>query len=169
MKKTSLILLILTLLVSCTKAVVNKTDFKIDKKSAQFTNTAKDSLNKNMSEKFLFSLGDSIKVEIEKNPSPKKINFDVNLKNKNFKGTANLVLLEDDGKFYLPEGTAIPDDNDNTEYFCDSTFAYNSEKINFTFAIENKTKKRLSFIVSRSTIKEIHNNFYTLYNENYKK
>jgi hypothetical protein len=95
--------------------------------------------------------------------SSNEIGFDVAIGKKTFQGLAKLVLLEDNGKFYVPEATARIDTKTNRQYFCDSTYNYVSEKINFVFAIENRTKKRLSFIVNNSVISEVNDNIYTLY------
>ena len=95
--------------------------------------------------------------------SSSKIDFKVTVGEKTFKGLAKLVLLEDNGKFYVPESTARRDSKTGEEYFCDSTYNYVSEKVNFVFAIENVTKKRLSFIVNNSLIEGLEDNIYTLY------
>jgi hypothetical protein len=107
---------------------------------------------------------DSILVILKiDSPSSNKIDFDVLVGKETFKGLAKLVLLEDNGKFYVPESTARRDNKTGQEYFCDSTYNYVSEKVNFVFAIENITKKRLSFIVNNSLIAGIEDNIYTLY------
>lgn len=106
--------------------------------------------------------GDSIFVSIKKRDL-NSISFELLFNKKNVKGTADLVMLEDNGKYYIPEGTPILDENTQKEYVCDSTYSYDSQKLSLTFAMENKTKKRLSFIVNNSKIKNVNDGFYTLY------
>lgn len=116
---------------------------------------------------YIFQSGDSIIVTLQKDDlTPKKLHFKVETKNENFEGVANLELIEDNGKYYLPESTPRLDEKTNKEYMCDSTFSYQSEKISFVFAMENKTQKRLSFIINNSSIASVGDNFYTLYKKN---
>jgi hypothetical protein len=154
------------LLVSC-----NEQNGKQEKTSAD-TNMVKktaDSIKTpipNHSDEYVFKGGDSITVSLRRDSSTsKKLLFVVEAKNKKFEGAANLELIEDNGKFYLPESTPRLDEKTNQEYMCDSTFSYQSEKISFVFAMENRTKKRLSFIINNSAIEGIEDNFYTLYRE----
>jgi hypothetical protein len=79
-------------------------------------------------------------------------------------GTATLIReQDDDGKYYLPEGTAIEGENTGKDYSCDSTYSYESDRISLGFGFERQTKKLLSFTIDSSTIEFISNNNYTLY------
>jgi hypothetical protein len=118
----------------------------------------------NLPNEYVFNGGDSLRVVLRRDAaSSKKLLFVVNAKDKKFEGVANLELIEDNGKYYLPESTPRLDEETNKEYMCDSTFSYQSEKISFVFAMENKTQKRLSFIINNSSTEGIGDNFYTLY------
>lgn len=95
------------------------------------------------------------------------LKFQISFKNYNNKieGVANLVLLEDElGRFYAPEGSAILDEKKGEEYFCDSTYSYQSNKnYKLSISFEKDTKKRISLILYKSKLKELRNGFFTLY------
>ena len=111
---------------------------------------------------------DSIKAVIYLNSlNLNSLKFEINFKNNNFKinEIANLILLEDEfGKIYVPEGSAILDEKNDEEYFCDSTYNYISSKdYKLSFSFEKKSKKRMSFIIYKSKVKDLKNGFFTLY------
>ena len=92
------------------------------------------------------------------------INFSDNIKSYKIKGKADLILLEDDnGKLYVPEGTFILDSATNKEYVCDSTYSYNSDKVKISFGFEKNTNKRLSLVIYKSHINFVKDMEYTLY------
>ena len=75
-----------------------------------------------------------------------------------------MILLEDDnGKLYVPEGTFILDSATNKEYVCDSTYSYNSDKVKISFGFEKSTNKRLSLVIYKSHINFVKDMEYTLY------
>lgn len=95
------------------------------------------------------------------------IKFSDNIKRFKIDGKANLILLEDDnGKSYVPQGTFILDSATNEEYLCDSTYSYNSDKISISFGFEKITNKRLSLVIYKSHISSIKDKEYTLYKNN---
>lgn len=112
---------------------------------------------------------DSINIELKFDKiNSKQTKFNLKIFNLNkwevINGLAELLLIEDlDGSMILPEGTGILDRTTKVEYFCDSTFMYNSDKINLSFGFETKTKKRLSLVIYNSTMNSIKDNDYTLY------
>lgn len=121
-------------------------------------------VNNIQTKEFIFKGGDSITVTLWYVDSLKnKLKFKVEASTGNFDGIANLELIEDNGNFYLPESTPRLDEISNQEYMCDSTFSFQSERISFVFAMENKTHKRLSFIINNSNISGLEDNFFTLY------
>lgn len=151
------------LLLSCgvqNEKQMSKSELDISK-HLQVIDTAK-SLPPKPSDEYIFK-SDSITVTLTKDSNSKKLLFVVEAKGQSFDGVANLELIEDNGKFYLPESTSRLDEKTNREYMCDSTFSYQSEKISFVFAMENRTRKRLSFIINNSSVEGIEDNFYTLY------
>lgn len=161
--------LMVLLLLSCNKA--SKDNFKkeniVEVDTASLNdifpvNSKTEILNDKENKSIEYFAGDSIFVTIKKRDM-KSISFDLLFNKKNVKGTADLVMLEDNGKYYIPEGTPILDENTQEEYVCDSTYSFDNKNLNLTFAIENITKKRLSFIVSNSGIKSVNDGFYTLY------
>lgn len=84
----------------------------------------------------------------------------------NLSGIADLILLEDEkGNQYLPEGTFIIDENTNKNYECDSTYSYNSQSLSLGFGIEKITAHRLSLVIGKSNIPELQNMIYTLYKQ----
>jgi hypothetical protein len=153
------------LIVGCNEQNTKvETNVKDTVKSVNLGDTAKPAIVTNLNDEYVFIGGDTITVVLRRDiASDKKLSFVVNTKGKKFEGSANLELIEDNGKYYLPESTPRLDENTNKEYMCDSTFSYQSEKISFVFAMENKTQKRLSFIINNSTVEGIEDNFYTLY------
>lgn len=80
-------------------------------------------------------------------------------------GVANLITLEDEfGKFYIPEGSAVFDEKNNEEYFCDSTYSYESnENFKLSISFEKVNMNRISLVIYKSKIKELKNGFFTLY------
>jgi hypothetical protein len=113
---------------------------------------------------------DTIQIAIEfQQIDSVDIKFKIRIREKNHEtkditGTANLIREQDDqGKYYIPEGTAIKDENTGKAYSCDSTYSYQSERISLGFGFEKQTKKLLSFTIDGSTIEFISNNDYTLY------
>lgn len=95
--------------------------------------------------------------------TPSSMNFLATIGGKRIVGNGTLVRLEDERGMYVPEGTDILDENTMEQYSCDSTYSYKSDSVTLTFAIENITKKRMSLIISNSTINGVENEFYTLY------
>lgn len=153
------------LIVSCNEQSTNaKTISKDTVQLSNIVSSTKPTVVKDINDDYLFIGGDTITVVLRRDiASGQKLFFVVNLKGNMFEGFANLELIEDDGKYYVPESTPRLDEKTNKEYMCDSTFSYQSEKISFVFAMENKTQKRLSFIINNSSIEGIEDNFYTLY------
>lgn len=79
-------------------------------------------------------------------------------------GLAELILVEDsDGSWIIPEGTPILDDNIQEEYSCDSTYTYDTDKIQVSFGKEIKARKRLCLGIYGSKFSGIKDNYYTLY------
>lgn len=155
-------LLVLYAMVSCNNNVRSTQDDEKDTLVQKKTIIAQPS-ESHLERAYSFSK-DSILVILQVDSlSSNEIDFQVTVGKQAFKGLAKLVLLEDNGKFYVPESTARPDAKTGEEYFCDSTYNYVSEKVNFVFAIENMTKKRLSFIINNSLIAGVEDNIYTLY------
>lgn len=104
---------------------------------------------------FFNKKGNSIKFDLE------VVNNSGNNKVSDF---AQLVLLEDDnGALYVPEGTPVIDERTNKEYFCDSTYDYNNDKVSFSFSFEKGTKNRLSLVIYNSKISNFLNGEYTMY------
>ncbi|MFL9482880.1 hypothetical protein ACI6Q2_08885 [Chitinophagaceae bacterium LWZ2-11] len=169
MIKNFFLILLLTLTVSCneqhTKVGANLNDsIKINNVRDRIKHTT---VVANLSNEYVFSGGDTLTVVLRRDAtSAKKLLFVVNAKDKKFEGIANLELVEDNGQYYLPESTPRLDEKTNKEYMCDSTFSYQSEKISFIFAMENKTQKRLSFIINNSSTEGVEDSFYTLYLKN---
>lgn len=161
-------ILLTTLVVGCNEQNVKVEALEKDSvKSNNVIDSIKPTVVTHLSNEYVFSGGDTITVILRRDAtSSKKLLFFVNTKNKKFDGVANLELIEDNGKYYLPESTPRLDEKTNKEYMCDSTFSYQSEKISFVFAMENKTQKRLSFIINNSSIEGVDDNFYTLYRKN---
>ncbi|RZL13366.1 MAG: hypothetical protein EOO89_17700, partial [Pedobacter sp.] len=162
------LLFLLAILASCREQKTNrnnqevKTEDTVAVKSNSIDTLKTSKLNE--LEKFTFFGGDSITVVLQKDSSTqKKLRFSVEANNKKFEGVANLELIEDNGKLYLPESSPRLDEKTNQEYMCDSTFSYQSDTISFVFAMENRTKKRLSFVVNNSSVAGVGDNFYTLY------
>ena len=92
------------------------------------------------------------------------LDFVSNNKSQKISDQASLLLIEDDsGKPYVPEGTYILDESTNEQYLCDSTYAFYSENINISFGFEKKSAKRLSLVIYKSKITSIENKEYTLY------
>lgn len=84
------------------------------------------------------------------------------------KGTAALIRLEDEnGNKYIPEGTAIDDENqkEHASYFCDSTYSFHSTKTNLGFGFQEETKKRLCLTrrYNNQGLELLTNMYYTLY------
>ena len=106
----------------------------------------------------------SIKVDIN-NPKSKdnKLNFKLRVNNQLLKGEAKLVLIENDGKFELPESSPIADEHTNTDYFCDRTYSYDSPEISLGFLFEKDTRKRMLLTVFHSKIKKLEDSNFTLY------
>ena len=106
----------------------------------------------------------SNRVDIN-NPESKnnKLNFRLRINNQSLEGEAKLMLIENDGKFELPESSPIADEDTNTDYFCDRTYSYDSPKISLVFLLEKDTRKRMLLVVNHSKIKKIKDDFYTLY------
>ena len=71
---------------------------------------------------------DSIKAVIYLNSlNLNSLKFEINFKNNNFKinEIANLILLEDEfGKIYVPEGSAILDEKNDEDYYSDDYHYY---------------------------------------------
>jgi hypothetical protein len=83
-------------------------------------------------------------------------------------GNASLIRMQnEDGSFYIPEGTAILDESTNKDYFCDSTYSFDSAKLSLGIGFEMKKKQRVSLVVGNSSgysvLKERN---YTLYKVN---
>ena len=165
MKKNFLWILLAVLIISCKEQNAKmETSVKDTAKSGNLGDSAKQAIVANLNDEYVFIEGDTITVVLRRDTaSGKKLFFVVNTNGKKFEGAANLELIEDNGKYYLPESTPRLDEKTNKEYMCDSTFSYQSEKISFVFAMENKTQKRLSFIINNSSIGGVEDNFYTLY------
>ena len=164
MRNFFLLLSLFTLITGCHdrnfKADINPTDSTIAKNVISSSTSSIEIV----SNEHTYSLGDSITVFLKKdNKTSKKLLFVVNIKNNKFEGVANLELIDDNGSNILPESTPRLDEKTNLEYYCDSTYSFQSYKISFVFAIENKTQKRLSFIVNNSLVSSINDEFYTLY------
>lgn len=165
----NIIYLFFLVLFSCNESNLNQESGKINADSLMnnvdnITQTKEKVDSKSRSYEFVFKGGDSITVTLWHIDSLKnKMMFRVEADTIKFEGAANLELIEDNGRFYLPESTPRLDEVSNQEYMCDSTFSFQSEKISFVFAMENKTHKRLSFIINNSTIAGLEDNFFTLY------
>lgn len=107
-------------------------------------------------------------LQVEKGQSENELNFKLKLStnrgNYQNEGVANLILLEDNnGLYYVPEGTFIIDENTREEYICDSTYSFNSGDLSFSLGFERETKNRVSFTSYRSKIKYLENGNFTLY------
>lgn len=165
MKKIFFRFIFSVLILGCNEQNVKvETNEKDTAKSVNLGDTSKPAIVTNLNDEYIFIGGDSIKVVLRKDiASDKNLFFVVETKGEKFEGSASLELIEEDGKYYLPESTPRLDEKTKKDYMCDSTFSYQSEKISFVFAMENKTRERLSFIINNSSIEGIEDNFYTLY------
>lgn len=116
-----------------------------------------------------FLKNDSISIYLSFNKeTPEQLKFDLEIADNNkshkISDQADLILIQDDnGKMYIPEGTFILDESTNEQYLCDSTYAFNSENINVSFGFEKTSAKRLSLVIYKSKIAVIKNKEYTLY------
>lgn len=137
---------------------------KVVVKSISFVDTSKSIRSNIYSKKDYYFYNDSFVVLLrECKTTPNQILFQVKKHENEFVGIAKLELIDDNGVYYLPESTPRLDETDNKEYFCDSTFSYQSDKISFVFAMENKNHQRLSFIINNSSVLSFKDSIYTLY------
>ncbi|MBF00214.1 MAG: hypothetical protein CMP77_09570 [Flavobacterium sp.] len=111
---------------------------------------------------FVFWAEDTLKVILKPLKEKKNISFEVNINGENLKGEANLVLIEDNGQFILPESTPILDERDGSEFPIDSTYTFDSSNFSLVFAMEKNSKSKLSFTINNSTNNNIPDGFYVL-------
>jgi hypothetical protein len=155
--------LLLSFTIGCKNRTENLRNIKPVNSHKSQTNT----FQKGVNPIYLF-LSDSIKIEfLYHRLDTLHIDFDIKVtkgnKFKHIKGVGELIRLEENSNFYLPEGTAIIDEANGQEYFCDSTFSYEGNTVSLGIGFEKNTKKRLSLTVndSKSTLLQDHD--YTLH------
>ena len=140
------ILSVMTMFLNCKNNNVENFEIQTDTLNTTKSEILNNSNNiLSVKDSLFFTDNDSINISIVKSNNT-TIDFSLKVKKYELTGKANLVLEEDNGKFYIPEGTPILDEKTNQEFNCDSTYTFDSKNINLTFAIETNTKNRLSFI-----------------------
>jgi len=160
--KTTLIIILITLVsYSC----VDKT--RSTKNTLEPIEKAKYSLSR-YGENVYFYKSDSLYIKFSTIKRIKKIDFNICIESNNdtfnLKGVANLILIENEnGKLYVPEGSFILDSDTNEEYLCDSTYEYISDKLCFSCGFEKSTNRRISLVIYDSKIDFIRDNEYTLH------
>jgi hypothetical protein len=163
MKKIVLMIFLISVSFSC----VEKT--KNTKRISEPTEVKKSNLNISDSNEYSYK-SDSLNIQLSILKKTKQLEFNISINTLketfNLNKNANLILIEDEnGKLYVPEGSFILDSNSNEEYICDSTYEYISDKVCFSFGFEKSTNKRLNLVIYKSQIDFIKDNEYTLYEE----
>lgn len=161
MKTTVIMILLAFISISCIEKA-NKSTGIIEPAENVKTN-----LNTSDSNDYFYK-SDSLNIQLSVLKRTQQIEFDIciNTVNDTFnlKSDADLILIEDEnGKLYAPEGSLILDAISNEEYLCDSTYEYVSEQICFSFGFEKLPNKRICMVIYNSQISFIKENEFTLY------
>jgi hypothetical protein len=161
MKTKAIIILLIFISISCIKKEKNPKDIsKHDRK-------VESGLNISYCNDYFYCT-DSLNIQLSVLKKTKQIGFNICIDaindTFNLNTNANLILIEDEnGKTYVPEGAFILDSSSNEEYLCDSTYEYISDKICFSFGFEKSANKRISLVIYNSKIDFIKDNEFTLH------
>lgn len=158
--KLKILILLFWIHLGCNESNNNVVHSELDKRTDSTKNAPKEVI-KSTGNILEYTLADSISIQLE-NLNSMELKYAIDFKGIKHLGVARLQLLEDNGQYFLPESTPILDEVTGKEFEIDSTFSFENELVNLTFAMEKKSKNSLSFIVSDSKIDGILDGFYVL-------